>query len=73
MSKHVIENQQLQCTKEYQQGPIEPKEFFIFPTSNLVWCNVFKSASTRFVNQSLHLYITMPKAILHKIYIIKRA
>ena len=42
----------MHCPKEYQEGPIEPKEFFVFHKTNLVWCNVFKSASTRFVKFS---------------------
>ena len=38
----------LNCPAEFKSGDIEPKEFFVFH-NNLVWCNVFKSASTRFV------------------------
>jgi len=39
----------LNCPQELQEsGELEPKEFFVFH-NNLVWCNVFKSASTRFV------------------------
>ena len=36
----------INCPKEYQNGArIDPKEFFIF-NRDLIWCNVFKSAST---------------------------
>lgn len=35
---------QLHCLPEYQ-GKIEPKEFFVFH-NGIIWCNVFKSAST---------------------------
>jgi len=38
-------NNSLNCLPEYQTGNIEAKEFFIFK-SGIVWCNVFKSAST---------------------------
>ena len=38
-------NNSLICLPEYQSGNIEAKEFFIFK-SGIVWCNVFKSAST---------------------------
>ena len=34
------------CPEEYIGEEINAKEFFIF-NSNIVWCNVFKSASTR--------------------------
>ena len=36
----------IHCPEEYMVGEINSKEFFIF-NSNIVWCNVFKSASTR--------------------------
>ena len=35
----------LQCPREYREGDITPKEFFVF-NHDIVWCNVFKSAST---------------------------
>ena len=34
------------CPEKYIGEEINAKEFFIF-NSNIVWCNVFKSASTR--------------------------
>ena len=44
-----IDTKLLNCPPELQEsGDIEPKEFFVFH-NNIVWCNVFKSASTRFV------------------------
>ena len=44
-----IDTKLLNCPAELQEsGDIEPKEFFVFH-NNIVWCNVFKSASTRFV------------------------
>ena len=36
----------IHCPEEYMVEEINSKEFFIF-NSNIVWCNVFKSASTR--------------------------
>ena len=36
----------IHCPEELIQEEINAKEFFIF-NSNIVWCNVFKSASTR--------------------------
>jgi hypothetical protein len=36
----------LNCQPEFKKGDIDPKEFFIFK-NGMVWCNVFKSASTR--------------------------
>ena len=36
------------CPEKYQNGEINAKEFFVF-NSHIVWCNVFKSASTRYV------------------------
>ena len=36
----------IHCPEEYVVEEINSKEFFIF-NSNIVWCNVFKSASTR--------------------------
>ena len=38
-------NNNLNCQPQFQTGRIDPKEFFIFK-SGIVWCNVFKSAST---------------------------
>ena len=35
----------LNCQPEHQSGNVDPTEFFIFKTG-IVWCNVFKSAST---------------------------
>ena len=45
----IKSNDTLNCPPEYQTGIIEPKEFFIFKTG-MVWCNVFKSASTSVLN-----------------------
>ena len=44
-SKEMKNHDKLNCQAEHQTGHIEPKEFFIFKTG-IVWCNVFKSAST---------------------------
>jgi len=38
-------NNSLNCEPENQTGNVDPKEFFIFK-SGIIWCNVFKSAST---------------------------
>ena len=39
-------NPDLTCPEKYRKGSINPKEFFVFH-NGMVWCNVFKSASTR--------------------------